>query len=93
MDTAGGEASPDLARQQRAQGVAHEPVHDAPGHGCNHQKPHGEARPTYRALTWITVTEFGLREQVGEGIGVLVLLLLIIISYVILRPVSDRAIG
>jgi hypothetical protein len=31
----------------------------------------------------------GLKPQIGQGIGVLILLLLIVISYVILQPVSD----
>jgi hypothetical protein len=31
----------------------------------------------------------GLRPAVGQGIGVLVLLALIVVSYVILQPVSD----
>jgi hypothetical protein len=30
-----------------------------------------------------------MQPQVGEGIGVLVLLSLIVVSYVILRPVTD----
>ncbi len=40
-------------------------------------------------VTYVTIQVFGLLPRVGQGIGVLVLLLLVILSYVILRPVSD----
>ncbi len=40
-------------------------------------------------VTRLTITMMGMSPQVGQGIGVLVLLLLIVISYVILQPVSD----
>jgi UMF1 family MFS transporter len=43
----------------------------------------------WAGVTWLTIHRFHLRPQVGEGIGVLVLLSLIVISYVILQPVSD----
>lgn len=41
-------------------------------------------------VTYLTIQVFGLLPRVGQGIGVLVLLLLIVLSYVILRPVSDQ---
>ena len=40
-------------------------------------------------VTRLTINVIGLPPQVGQGIGVLVLLVLIIVSYVILQPVSD----
>jgi UMF1 family MFS transporter len=40
-------------------------------------------------VTRLTITMLGMSPQVGQGIGVLVLLVLIVISYVILQPVSD----
>ena len=40
-------------------------------------------------VTRLTITMLGLSPQVGQGIGVLVLLALIVISYVILQPVTD----
>ena len=40
-------------------------------------------------VTRLTITMMGISPQVGQGIGVLVLLALIVISYVILQPVSD----
>jgi MFS transporter, UMF1 family len=44
----------------------------------------------WAAVTFITIQMLDLQPRVGQGIGVLVLLLLIVISYVILRPVSDQ---
>jgi UMF1 family MFS transporter len=46
-------------------------------------------------LIWAIVTRFtinglGLAPNVGQGIGVLVLLALIAVSYVILQPVTDE---
>jgi MFS transporter, UMF1 family len=41
-------------------------------------------------VTWITIGVLHLRPHVGQGIGVLVLLTLILLSYAILQPVSDR---
>ena len=41
-------------------------------------------------VTYVTIQVFGLTPRVGQGIGVLVLLGLIITSYVILQPVSDQ---
>ncbi len=41
-------------------------------------------------MTWLTIQVFGLAPRVGQGIGVLVLLVLVIASYAILRPVSDE---
>ena len=43
----------------------------------------------WAVVTWLTNSVLGLRPQVGQGIGVLILLLLIVVSYVILQPVSD----
>lgn len=43
----------------------------------------------WAGVTWLTITKLDLEPHVGQGIGVLVLLLLIFVSYVILRPVSD----
>src|SRR4051812_12737972 len=43
----------------------------------------------WAGVTWLTIRQFHLRPAVGQGIGVLVLLSLVIISYVILRPVTD----
>ena len=40
-------------------------------------------------VTRLTITMLGMSPQVGQGIGVLVLLALIGVSYVILQPVSD----
>jgi len=40
-------------------------------------------------VTRLTITMLGLSPQIGQGIGVLVLLALIIVSYVILQPVTD----
>jgi MFS transporter, UMF1 family len=40
-------------------------------------------------VTRLTINVIGLPPQVGQGIGVLVLLVLILVSYVILQPVSD----
>ena len=41
-------------------------------------------------VTRLTITDArDLPPQVGQGIGVLVLLALIVVSYVILQPVSD----
>lgn len=40
-------------------------------------------------VTSVTITKLHLPPHVGQGIGVLVLLLLIVVSYVILRPVTD----
>ncbi len=43
----------------------------------------------WSAVTYITIQAGGLAPQVGQGIGVLVLLVLVLISYRILQPVSD----
>jgi UMF1 family MFS transporter len=43
----------------------------------------------WAAVTYITIQALGLEPQVGQGIGVLVLLVLVLISYRILQPVSD----
>lgn len=40
-------------------------------------------------VTFVTITRLGLAPEVGEGIGVLTLLALVVASYVILQPVSD----
>ncbi len=41
-------------------------------------------------VTRLTINVFGLPPNVGQGIGVLVLLALILVSYIILKPVSDE---
>jgi MFS transporter, UMF1 family len=43
----------------------------------------------WAAVTWLAINKFHLPPQVGQGIGVLILLSLIVVSYVILQPVSD----
>lgn len=43
----------------------------------------------WAGVTWITNQRLGLPPAVGQGIGVLVLLILVVVSWVILRPVSD----
>lgn len=43
----------------------------------------------WAAVTSLTIQAIGLEPRVGQGIGVLALLVLMIISYVILQPVSD----
>jgi UMF1 family MFS transporter len=43
----------------------------------------------WAVLTWLTIQIFGLEPQVGQGISVLALLVLMIVGYVILRPVTD----
>jgi UMF1 family MFS transporter len=40
-------------------------------------------------VTRLTINVLGIPPHVGQGIGVLVLLVLIVVSYVILQPVSD----
>jgi UMF1 family MFS transporter len=41
-------------------------------------------------VTRLTINGLGLAPNVGQGIGVLVLLALILVSYVILQPVTDQ---
>lgn len=41
-------------------------------------------------VTRLAINVFGLAPNVGQGIGVLILLALILVSYVILKPVSDE---
>ena len=41
-------------------------------------------------VTRLTINGLGLPPNVGQGIGVLVLLVLILVSYVILKPVTDE---
>jgi UMF1 family MFS transporter len=43
----------------------------------------------WAGVTWLTITVFRIPPHVGEGIGVLILLALIVVGYVILRPVTD----
>lgn len=43
----------------------------------------------WASVTYLTITRGGLEPRIGQGIGVVVLLSLIIVAYVILRPVSD----
>jgi UMF1 family MFS transporter len=40
-------------------------------------------------VTFLTIQVLGLEPQVGQGIGVIVLLGLVVISFIILQPVSD----
>jgi UMF1 family MFS transporter len=47
----------------------------------------------WAVVTRLTITILGMSPQVGQGIGVLVLLALIVVSYVILQPVSDAPRG
>jgi MFS transporter, UMF1 family len=44
----------------------------------------------WAAVTYLTIQVGGMLPRVGQGIGVLVLLLLVFISYRILQPVSDH---
>jgi MFS transporter, UMF1 family len=43
----------------------------------------------WAGVTWLTVRTLGMLPRVGEGIAVLALLVLVVASWVILRPVSD----
>jgi MFS transporter, UMF1 family len=43
----------------------------------------------WAATTWLTIQRWGMRPAMGQGISVIVLMLMIITSYVILGPVSD----
>lgn len=43
----------------------------------------------WAGVAWITIQQMNLRTELGQGIGVLILLGLILLSYAILRPVSD----
>jgi UMF1 family MFS transporter len=43
----------------------------------------------WAGTSWLTVSVLGLAPHVGQGIGVLVLLAMIGLSYVILQPVTD----
>jgi MFS transporter, UMF1 family len=43
----------------------------------------------WAAVLWFTGQRMGLAPQVGQGIGILTLLILVGLSYVILEPVSD----
>jgi MFS-type transporter involved in bile tolerance (Atg22 family) len=43
----------------------------------------------WAVTSYLLITRGGMEPQVGQGIGVLVLLVLIIVSYAILQPVSD----
>ncbi|CAN5830815.1 MFS transporter [soil metagenome] len=44
----------------------------------------------WAGVTYITIQRMGMEPQVGQGIGVLVLLGMIVTSFVILQPVSDK---
>lgn len=44
----------------------------------------------WAGVTYLTIQRFGLSPQIGQGLGVLVLMMLVIASYIILRPVSDK---
>jgi hypothetical protein len=43
----------------------------------------------WAAVTAVTIRTLGLEPKVGQGIAVLILLSMVVISYVILRPVTD----
>jgi UMF1 family MFS transporter len=43
----------------------------------------------WAGVTYITIQQIGLAPSVGQGVGVLTLLLLMVVSYLILQPVSD----
>src|SRR5688500_17756290 len=43
----------------------------------------------WAAVTAVTIRRFGLEPKVGQGIAVLVLLSMVLISHFILRPVTD----
>jgi UMF1 family MFS transporter len=43
----------------------------------------------WAGVTWFSISQLGLAPHVGQGIGVLTLLGLIVVSYAILHPVSD----
>jgi len=43
----------------------------------------------WAVVTWLTVQRMHMLPQVGQGIGILTLLILVGVSYVILEPVSD----
>jgi UMF1 family MFS transporter len=43
----------------------------------------------WAGVTWVTISQLGLAPHVGQGIGVLTLLGLIVVSYAILQPVTD----
>ena len=43
----------------------------------------------WAGITGLTIQTFGLEQRVGQGIAMLALLVLMITSYVILRPVTD----
>ena len=43
----------------------------------------------WATVTFFTITRGGLEPRIGQGIGVIVLLSLIVVAYFILRPVSD----
>jgi MFS transporter, UMF1 family len=45
---------------------------------------------TWAMILYVTGAAFGLAPHVGQGVGVLVLLLQMIVGYYIIRPVSDR---
>ncbi|MDP9347789.1 MAG: MFS transporter [Gemmatimonadota bacterium] len=44
----------------------------------------------WAVVTYVTIQRLGLRPSMGQGIGVFVLLTLVVVSYIILRPVSDE---
>jgi MFS transporter, UMF1 family len=44
----------------------------------------------WAGMAYITITTLGLPEHVGQGYGVLALLVLVIVAYVILQKVSDQ---
>ena len=44
----------------------------------------------WSVVTFLTITKLGMLPRVGQGIGVLTLMALMVISYIILQPVSDE---
>lgn len=44
----------------------------------------------WAGVTWVAISRFHLPPHVGQGLGVLILLSFILISYVILQPVTDE---
>jgi UMF1 family MFS transporter len=43
----------------------------------------------WAVISYLLITRGGLTPRIGQGIGVLVLLVLVVVSYVILQPVND----
>jgi UMF1 family MFS transporter len=43
----------------------------------------------WAVISYLLITRGGLTPRIGQGIGVLALLVLVVVSYAILQPVSD----